>query len=90
METMSVKLNAKKKVSSTQHKRNVYRAVSVRERETRLKGRVASLDGHCIFLTFSELGDRRSPTREKVGEKQNKKMSKLEEIIRRVLGRLRC
>ena len=60
------------------------------KRETRLKGRVASLDGHCIYLAFSELGDRRSPTREKVGEKQNKKMSKLEEIIRRVLGRLRC
>ena len=72
------------------YRKRFYRAVSVRERETRLKGRVASLDGHCIYLAFSELGDRRSPTREKVGEKQNKKMSKLEEIIRRVLGRLRC
>jgi len=54
------------------------------KRETRLKGRVASLDGHCIFLAFSELGDRRLLQRE-TNSVKNKKMSKLEEIIK-VLG----
>ena len=56
----------------------------MRERETRLKGRVASLDGYCIYLAFSELGDRRLLQRE-TNSVKNKKMSKLEEIIK-VLG----
>ena len=75
-ETMSVKLNAKKKrkivniklsTKIKKKKKSVARNIKfqVFSNEVRyicfyfVKERVASLDDHCIFLTFSELSDRR-------------------------------